>query len=82
MRAFANERKAVKEFEAIAGNSIAKLKHWQKSGHFIIIKRQANLGLEGILREGRGRGTSPSLIKKILLSTFISTFYYLLSVFY
>ncbi len=54
MRAFANERKAVKEFEAIAGNSIAKLKHWQKSGHFIIIKRQANLGLEGILREGRG----------------------------
>ncbi len=40
-----------------------RLKSLQKSLHFTLIKRQANSGLGGILREGRGRGTSPSLIK-------------------
>ncbi len=34
--------------------SLTKLKLQQKSWHFINIKRQANQGLEGILREGRG----------------------------
>jgi len=42
--------------------STTELKFRQKSRHFTIIKRQANSGLEGILREGRGRGPSPSLI--------------------
>ena len=46
--------------------AIIELKCRRKSGHFTRIKRQANSGLEGILREGRGRGTSPSLIKKIV----------------
>jgi len=63
-RASANERKALKKFEAITEKSIPELKLRQKSRHSTKIKRQANLGLEGILREGRGRGTSPSLIKK------------------
>jgi len=35
----------------------------QKSPQITEIKRQANKGLKGILREGRGRGPSPSLIK-------------------
>jgi len=34
--------------------SITELKRRQKSEHFTKIKRQANQGLEGILREGRG----------------------------
>jgi len=54
----------VKKFEATTEKSKAKLKFRQKSRHSTKIKRQANRGLEGILREGRGRGTSPSLIKK------------------
>lgn len=43
---------------------MSEFKFQQKSRHLTVIKRQANQGLEGILREGRGRGTSPSLIKK------------------
>ncbi len=43
-----------KKFEAIAEKSVTKLKRRKKSGHFAEIKRQANPGLEGILREGRG----------------------------
>jgi len=53
-RASANERKALKKFEAITEKSIPELKLRQKSRHSTKIKRQANLGLEGILREGRG----------------------------
>jgi len=39
---------------AIKEKSIAQLKRRQKSQRSTKIKRQANPGLEGILREGRG----------------------------
>jgi len=53
-RASANKRKAAEKFEAITEKSIAKLKPRKKSRQYSEIKRQANQGLEGILREGRG----------------------------
>jgi len=67
------KEKKQKKFEAITEKSIMRLKSRQKSRHFADIKRQANRGLEGILREGRGCGTSPSLIKKINIYNFILT---------
>jgi len=54
VRASANEQKALEKFEKITEKSMAKLKLRQKSRHLATIKRQANQGLEGILREGRG----------------------------
>jgi len=47
-------RGAKKKIESVTKKSIIELKHLQKSRHFTKIKRQANSGLEGILREGRG----------------------------
>jgi len=54
MRASANEQKAVKKFQTTIEKCSTKLKYRQKSGYFTKIKRQADQGLEGILREGRG----------------------------
>jgi len=44
----------VKRFEAVNEKSIIELKRRQKNRQSSKIKRQANQGLEGILREGRG----------------------------
>mgnify|MGYP006901959350 CR=1 FL=1 len=71
MRSSAKEKKEIEiernkknSEETRKGNNRIRLKFRQKRWHFTIIKRQANSGLEGIIREGRGRGTSPSLIEK------------------